>query len=69
MEDTMFKYTYRCPACGYDCETWFYEQPHAKASFTCCCENDIIIDVVDTEKAELICSSLKDIYIEYIEGR
>lgn len=64
-----FKYFYRCPACGYDCATLFYEQPYEHASFTCCCDNDIFIDVVDTEKKELVCSSFTDIYTKYLEGK
>lgn len=64
-----FKYFYHCPTCGHDCVTYFYEEPYAHATITCCCDNDILIDSVDTEKHELTCSSLSDIFIEYIENR
>lgn len=65
----MFKYTYHCPTCGYDCVTWFYEQPYANATFTCCCDNDILIDSVDTEKKEMVCIDIASLYNGYIEAR
>lgn len=53
-----FKYFYHCPTCDHDCVTNFFEQPYEFASFTCCCENDILITKADHEKKHLTCSSL-----------
>ena len=67
--NAIFKYTYHCPTCEHDCVTYFYEEPFANATITCCCNNDIRIDHVDTEKRTLFCSSLVDMFVEYLNSK